>query len=71
MNRSLTPGLCRDPYLCWKKPLFAGLGPTGAAAPDAGGRQRALLGLARDFVRLPGQGHRQALCLLARALADT
>ena len=20
MNRSLTPGLCRDPYLCWKKP---------------------------------------------------
>ena len=51
--------------------LFEGLGPTGAAAPDAGGRQRALLGLARDFVRLPGQGHREALCLLARALADT
>src|SRR3954471_5029451 len=29
MNRSLTPGLCRDPYLCWKKPHLdegAGIG---------------------------------------------
>ena len=25
--------------------------------------------LARDFIRLPDQGHREALCLLARALA--
>jgi transcriptional regulator with XRE-family HTH domain len=54
--------------------LFAGLEPTAAGvatAPAAGERQRALLTLARDFVRLPGRGHQEALCALARALAGT
>ena len=52
--------------------FFAGLEPaTGAAAtPAATERQRALLLLARDFTRLPARGHREALCVLARALAD-
>jgi hypothetical protein len=49
--------------------FFAGLEPTGAATPGPGERQRALLGLARDFARLPDQRHREVLCLLARALA--
>jgi transcriptional regulator with XRE-family HTH domain len=54
--------------------FFAGLGPeaAGVAAPPVPAeRQRALLALARDFARLPDQGHREALCLLARALAET
>ena len=38
-------------------------------APVSAGQERALLELARDFARLPDQGHREALCLLARALA--
>ena len=52
--------------------LFAGLEPAAGAVatPAPTGRERALLELARDFVRLPGRGHREALCLLARALAD-
>ena len=52
--------------------LFEGLEPAapGVAVPDPSERQRALLGLARDLVRLPDQGHGEALCLLARALAD-
>ena len=52
--------------------FFAGLGSEAAgvaAAPVPAERERALLALARDFARLPGQGHREALCLLARALA--
>jgi transcriptional regulator with XRE-family HTH domain len=54
--------------------FFAGLEPTAAGvatAPAAVERQRALLALARDFVRLPGRGHQEALCALARALAET
>jgi hypothetical protein len=39
--------------------------------PVPTGRERALLELARDFVRLPGRAHQEALCALARALADT
>src|SRR4051794_14287096 len=36
MNRSLTPGLCRDPYLCWKKPHKAAtLFPACALLPAA------------------------------------
>jgi len=49
--------------------FFTGLEPTAEVAPASAERQRALL-LARDFTRLPDQGHREALCLLARALAD-
>ena len=49
--------------------FFAGLEPAAEAAPVPAERQRALLMLARDFVRLPGRGHREALCALARALA--
>jgi transcriptional regulator with XRE-family HTH domain len=52
--------------------FFEGLEPEAAgvaAAPVPAERQRALLALARDFARLPDQGHREALCLLARALA--
>ena len=50
--------------------FFAGLEPvvTGVK-PASVERERALLMLARDFVRLPDQRHREALCLLARALA--
>ena len=52
--------------------FFAGLEPeaAGVAPPVPAERQRALLALARDFARLPGRGHQEALCLLARALAD-
>jgi transcriptional regulator with XRE-family HTH domain len=51
--------------------FFAGLEPAVAdVKPASTERERALLGLARDFARLPDQGHREALCLLARALAD-
>jgi transcriptional regulator with XRE-family HTH domain len=52
--------------------FFAGLEPEAAGVappPVPAERQRALLALARDFARLPDQGHREALCLLARALA--
>ena len=52
--------------------FFEGLEPEAAgvaAAPVPVERQRALLALASDFVRLPDRGHREALCLLARALA--
>jgi hypothetical protein len=51
--------------------LFAGLEPAAgtAATPAPTGRERALLELARDFARLPDQRHREALCLLAHALA--
>ena len=52
--------------------FFAGLEPEMAgvaASPVPVERQRALLALASDFVRLPDRGHREALCLLARALA--
>jgi transcriptional regulator with XRE-family HTH domain len=51
--------------------FFAGLGPTVTGVrPASTERERALLLLARDFTRLPGRGHQEALCLLARALAD-
>jgi transcriptional regulator with XRE-family HTH domain len=50
--------------------FFAGLEPTTETAPAPAERQRTLLMLARDFTRLPDQRHREALCLLARALAD-
>jgi transcriptional regulator with XRE-family HTH domain len=46
--------------------FFEGLGPGRAAEP----RQRAMLELARDFVRLPSRRHQEALCALARALAE-
>jgi transcriptional regulator with XRE-family HTH domain len=45
--------------------FFEGLGPGRAAEP----RQRMMLKLARDFVRLPSRRHQEALCALARALA--
>src|SRR4051812_16245696 len=42
MNRSLTPGLCRDPYLCWKKPTLPESGERllGAAGREQAGRDR-------------------------------
>ena len=50
--------------------FFAGLEPTATGVtPVSTGQERALLELARDFARLPDQGHREALCLLARVLA--
>jgi transcriptional regulator with XRE-family HTH domain len=49
--------------------FFAGLEPAAGARPASTKREQALLMLARDFTRLPDQGHREALCLLARALA--
>ena len=50
--------------------FFAGLEPAATGVtPVSTGQERALLELARDFARLPDQGHREALCLLARALA--
>jgi transcriptional regulator with XRE-family HTH domain len=52
--------------------FFAGLEPEAAgvaAVPVPVERQRALLALARDFARLPGRQHQEALCALARALA--
>jgi hypothetical protein len=50
--------------------FFAGLEPAAGARPASTERERALLMLARDVIRLPGRGHQKALCLLARALAD-
>ena len=51
--------------------FFAGLEPTAAGVkPASTERERALLLLARDFTRLPGRGHQEALCVLARALAS-
>ena len=50
--------------------FFAGLEPAATGVtPVSTGQEWALLELARDFARLPDQGHREALCLLARALA--
>jgi transcriptional regulator with XRE-family HTH domain len=46
--------------------FFEGLGSGRAAEP----RQRVMLELARDFVALPSRGHQEALCALARALAE-
>jgi transcriptional regulator with XRE-family HTH domain len=46
--------------------FFEGLGSGRAAEP----RQRVMLELARDFVRLPSRRHQEALCTLARALAE-
>jgi transcriptional regulator with XRE-family HTH domain len=47
--------------------FFEGLGTerTGPAVAD-----RRMLGLARDFVALPSRRHREAMCQLARALAE-
>ena len=50
--------------------FFAGLEPAAGVTVASTERERALLMLARDFTRLPGRGHREALRLLARALAD-
>ena len=43
-------------------------GPDAVRAPAPPERQRVLLGLARDFARLPDRGQREALCVLAGAL---
>ena len=48
--------------------FFEGLGSGGGFAPT--GRQRVMLELARNFVAAPDRRHQEALCALARALAD-
>jgi len=49
--------------------FFDGLG--GARSGDPTPKQRMLLELARSFIALPSRRHQEALCALARALADT
>jgi hypothetical protein len=48
---------------------FAGLEPAAGARLPPTERERPLLKLARDFTRLPNRTS-EALCLLARTLAD-
>jgi len=49
--------------------FFEGLGDVGG--PDPTPKQRMLLELARSFIALPSRRHQEALCALARALAET
>jgi len=48
--------------------FFEGMGAEPRAQPNE--RQRAMLDLARSFAHLPSRRHQQAICDLARALAD-
>jgi transcriptional regulator with XRE-family HTH domain len=47
--------------------FFGGLGAD--ESPELPPRQRAMLGLARDFLTLPSRRHQEGLCQLARDLA--
>jgi transcriptional regulator with XRE-family HTH domain len=49
--------------------FFEGLGGAETGEPTA--QQRMLLDLARAFIGLPSRRHQEALCALARALAET
>jgi transcriptional regulator with XRE-family HTH domain len=48
--------------------FFDGMGTERVAEPND--RQRAMLDLARSFAHLPTRRHQQAICDLARALAN-
>ncbi len=48
--------------------FFEGLGDAEPFRPTA--QQRMLLELARNFISLPNRRHQEAICMLARALAE-
>ena len=48
--------------------FFEGLGTEGDVRPNP--QQRLFLELARSFAAIPSRQHQEAICVLARALAD-